>query len=88
MAFYNRPEDVGLVEPRDPGAIDKRSASGSDGENFLSLVILALIVAIAFGLYFLYLDSSPTPSVLAPPDAQLTPAPAPAMQPPAQTRTP
>ncbi len=91
MAFYNRPHDLGLIEPRDPSAMDERRAYGSDGGNFLSLVILALIIAVAFGLYFLYVGSDLTqPTVAAPPATQLSPAPAPepATQPPTQAPTP
>jgi hypothetical protein len=88
MAFY-RPQDTGLIEPRDPSAIDERSRYGS----ILSLVILLLIGAVAFGLYFLYADSSATPSNAAPPPAAQVspspaPAPSPATQPPTQTPTP
>jgi hypothetical protein len=92
MAFY-RPQDTGLIEPRDPSAIDERSQYGSDRSNALSLVILLLIVAVAFGLYFLYADSSATlPNAAPPPAAQVSPSPAPApspaTQPPTQTPTP
>ena len=48
MAFY-RPQDLGPIEPRDPSAIDQRPAYGSDG----NIVILLLVIAVAFGLYFL-----------------------------------
>jgi hypothetical protein len=51
MAFY-RPQDLGLIEPRDPSAIAHRSASGSDGSIF-SLAILLIVLAVAFGFYFL-----------------------------------
>ena len=39
MAFY-RPEDQGLIQPRDPGAIAKQSDFG----NISSLAIVLLIV--------------------------------------------
>jgi hypothetical protein len=90
MAFYNRPHDPGLIEPRDPSAIDERSTWDGSG-NFLSLVALVLIVAVAFGLYLLYAGSAPTqPTVAAPPVTENAPAPAPAptTQPPTQTPTP
>jgi hypothetical protein len=51
MAFY-RPQDLGPIVPRDRSAIDQRPAYASDG-NFSSLVVLLLVVAVAFGLYFL-----------------------------------
>ena len=48
MAFY-RPQDLGPIVPRDPSAIDQRPAYGPVG----NIVILLLILAVAFGLYFL-----------------------------------
>ena len=83
MAFY-RPEDQGLIQPRDPGAIAKQSDFG----NIFSLAIVLLIVAVAFGLY-LFAASDSTMPTAAPPVEQLSPAaPAPATQPPTQTPTP
>jgi hypothetical protein len=90
MAFY-RPQDLDLIEPRDPSAIDQRSTYSSDG-NIFSLAILLLIIAVAFGLYLLYAGSSPTLPVAAPPVKQMSPSPAPApspaTQPPTRTPTP
>jgi hypothetical protein len=86
-------EDLGHIEPRDPSAIDQRPTFGSDGGNIFSLVILLVITAVAFGLYFLYADTASTQrTVIAPSTTQLSPAPAhapsPAAQPPTQTPTP
>jgi hypothetical protein len=88
MAFY-RHQDLDLIGPRDPSAIDQRSTYSSDG-NIFSLAILLLIIAVAFGLYLLYAGSSPTLPVAAPPVKQMSPSPAPAPSPPTQppTRTP
>ena len=80
MAFY-RPEDQGLIQPRDPSAIAKQSD--------FSLAIVLLIVAVAFGLYLFAASDSTLPTVAAPPVEQLSPAaPAPATQPSTQTPTP
>ena len=83
MAVY-RPEDQGLIQPRDPSAIAKQS----DFRDIISLVTLLVIGAVLFGLYlFAALDS--TLPTAAPPVEQLSPAaPAPATQPPTQTPTP
>jgi hypothetical protein len=91
MAYY-RPQDLGRIEPRDPSAMDQRSTYGSDS-NIFSLAILLLIIAVAFGLYFLYADSASTQRTVIPPSTtQLSPSPAPApspaTQPPTQTSTP
>jgi hypothetical protein len=77
MAFYNKtdalPGDPTL--PRDPSAIDQ-GYTRSDG--ILSAVIVLLIIAAAFGLYFLYVGSGPTTrTVNEPSTTQLSPAPAP-----------
>ncbi|MGZ5918579.1 MAG: hypothetical protein ACXWJV_02115, partial [Hyphomicrobium sp.] len=82
MAFY-RPEDQGLIQPRDPSAIAKQSDFG----NIFALAIVLLIVAVAFGLYLFAASDSTLPTAAAPPIEQLSPAaPAPATQP--QTPTP
>ena len=84
MAFYNKTDDL----PRDPSAIDQ-GYTRSDG--MVSAVIVLLIIAAAFGLYFLYGGSgSTTHAVNEPSTTQLAPAPtpAPATQPPTQTPTP
>ena len=84
MAFY-RPEDQGLIQPRDPSAIAKQSDFG----NIFSLAIVLLIVAVAFGLYLFAASDSTLPTVAAPPVEQLSPAaPTPATQPSTQTPTP
>ena len=51
MAFYT-PQDLDLIVPRDPSAIDQRPTSGPEGSIF-SLAILLIVIAVAFGLYFL-----------------------------------
>ena len=51
MAFYT-PQDLDLIVPRDPTAIDQRPTSGLEGSIF-SLAILLIVIAVAFGLYFL-----------------------------------
>jgi hypothetical protein len=84
MAFYNKTDDL----PRDPSTIDQ-GYTKSDG--MVSAVIVLLIIAAAFGLYFLYGGSgSTTRAVNEPSTTQLAPAPtpAPATQPPTQTPTP
>jgi len=84
MAFYNKTDDL----PRDPSAIDQ-GYTRSDG--MVSAVIVLLIIAAAFGLYFVYGGSgSTTRTVNEPSTTQLAPAPAPlpATQPPTQTPTP
>ena len=53
MAFYNKTDDL----PRDPSAIDQ-GYTRSDG--MVSAVIVLLIIAAAFGLYFLYGGSGST----------------------------
>jgi hypothetical protein len=50
MAFY-RPQDLGLIEPRDPSVIDQWHAHGSDASIF-SLAILLIVIAL-IGLSFL-----------------------------------
>ena len=47
MAFYSRTNDV----PRDPSGIEKSTNSEN---GILSAVIVLLIIAAAFGLYFMY----------------------------------
>ena len=47
MAFYNKTDDL----PRDPGAIDQ---AYTRGDSIVSAVIVLLIIAAAFGLYFMY----------------------------------
>ena len=82
MAFYNKTDHL----PRDPSAIDQ---DYTRGDSIVSAVIILLIIAAAFGLYFLYGGSgSTTRTVNEPSTTQLAPAPAPAPQPPAQTPTP
>ena len=59
MAFYNKtdslPGDPAL--PRDATAIEESAHGGS---GILSAVIVLLIIAAAFGLYFLYAGSGST----------------------------
>jgi hypothetical protein len=62
MAFY-RPEDQGLIQPRDPSAIAKQSDFG----NIFALAIVLLIVAVAFGLYLFAASDSTLPTAAAPP---------------------
>ena len=84
MAIYNKTDDL----PRDRIAIEER-ARGDTG--ILSAVIVLLIIAAAFGIYFLYEGSdSTTRAVNEPSTTQLAPAatPAPATQPSTQTPTP
>ena len=82
MAFYNKTDDL----PRDPSAIDR---DYTRGDSIVSGVIILLIIAATFGLYFLYGGSgSTTRTVNEPSTTQRAPAPAPAPQPPAQTPTP
>jgi hypothetical protein len=77
MAIY-RPEDQGLIQPRDPSAIAKQSDLG----NISSLAIVLLIAAVAFGLFvFAAFDS--TPPRATPPVDQSSPA-----QPSTQNPTP
>ncbi len=81
MAFYSKTNDV----PRDPSGIEKSTNSGN---GMLSAVIVLLIIAAAFGLYFMYSGSvSTTHTISAPPVTENAPAPTPApdTQPPAQT---
>jgi hypothetical protein len=82
MALYS--EHV----PRDPSAIDQRSTW--DGAGTVSVVVMLLVIAAAFGLYFMYVGSGPTQPTIAPPVTENAPAPAPvpATQPPTQTPTP
>ena len=83
MAFY-RPEDQGLIQPRDPSAIAKQSDFG----NISSLAIVLLIAAVAFGLsVFAALDST-SPRATPPVDQSSPAAPAPATQPSTQNPTP
>ena len=80
MAFYKTNET-----PRDPSAIDERSS----GSGFLATVIVLLIVAFAFGLYFMYAGAGSTSrTVTAPSTTQLSPRSAPAAQPSTQAPTP
>ena len=80
MAFYNKTDDL----PRDPSAIDQ-DYTRSDG--MVSAVIVLLIIAAAFGLYFLYGGSgSTTRTVNEPSTTQLSPA-TPAPTPPHLSRT-
>jgi hypothetical protein len=84
MTFYSRPP--GFSEPRDPREIHEQVAEAGD---FLSLIALAVIVAIAFGLFFLYAGESTQPTIAAPPAAQTDgPAQKSAAQPPTQNSTP
>ena len=90
MAFYNKADDLSRDPSfsRDPTAIEESARGGS---GILSTVIVLLIIAAAFGLYFLYGGSgSTTRTVNEPSTTQLAPAPtpAPATQPPTQTPTP
>jgi hypothetical protein len=83
MAFY-RPEDQGLIHPRDPSAIARHSDVG----NISSLAIVLLIAAVAFALFvFAALDSTP-PRATPPVDQSSPAAPAPATQPSTQNPTP
>jgi len=83
MAFYNKTDDL----PRDPSAIDQ---GYTKGDGIVSAVIVLLIIAAAFGLYFLYGGSGPTTRTVNEPSTRLAPAPtpAPATQPSTQTPTP
>jgi hypothetical protein len=92
MAFYNKtdslPGDPSI--PRDATAIEESAHGGS---GVLSAVIVLLIIAAAFGLYFLYAGSgSTTRTITEPSTTQFSPrpapTPAPATQPPTQTPTP
>jgi hypothetical protein len=85
MTFHSRPP--GFIEPRDPGEIHEQVAEAG---SFLRLIALAVVVAIAFGLYFLYAGEAPNqPTIAAPPAAQLsTPAHESAPQPSTQNPTP
>jgi len=88
MTFYSKPP--GYFEPRDPGEIHDQVAEAG---NFVTLIALAVIVAIAFGLYFFYAGAAPTqPTIAAPPAPQLSAPPPPAQksaaQPSTQTPTP
>jgi hypothetical protein len=79
MTFYSRPP--GFSEPRDPREIREQVAEAG---NFLTLIALAVIIAIAFGLYFFYAGAVATqPTIAAPPTAQKS-----AAQPPTQAPTP
>ena len=74
MTFYSRPP--GYFEPRDPREISEQVAEAG---NFLTLIVLAVIVAGAFGLYFLYAGAAPAqPTIAAPPVPQLSAPPSPA----------
>jgi hypothetical protein len=81
MAFYNKTDNL----PRDPSAIEESAHGGS---GIVSTVIILLIIAAAFGLYFMYVGSGPTQATIAPPVTENAPAPAPAVQPPTQTPRP
>lgn len=85
MTFYSRPP--GFSEPRDPREIHEQVAEAG---SFLTLIALAVLVAIAFGLYFLYAGAAPTrPTIAAPPAAHLSaPAQESAAQPSTQTPAP
>jgi hypothetical protein len=85
MTFYSRPP--GFFEPRDPGEIREQM---SEAGSFLTLVALAVIVAIAFGLYFLFAGVAPKQPVIAAPAAPQLSAPAQdsATRPSTQTPTP
>ena len=84
MTFYSRPP--GFFEPRDPGEIREQL---SEAGSFLTLIGLAVIVAIAFGLYFLYAGPAPKqPAIAAPPATLSAPAQKSAAQPSTQTPTP
>ena len=90
MAFYNKADDLSRdpTIPRDPAAIDQRYTRD---DSIISAVLILLVVAAAFGLYFLYANSdSSSRTVNQPSTTQLAPAPAPApaTQPPTQTPTP
>ena len=47
MAFYNKTDNL----PRDPSAIDR---DYNRGDSIVSVMIILLIIAAAFGLYFMY----------------------------------
>jgi hypothetical protein len=81
MAFYNKTDDL----PRDPSAIDQGYNSG---DGMVSAVMILLIIAAAFGLYFMYAGSGPMQPT--PPVTENAPAPTPepGTQPPTQTPTP
>jgi hypothetical protein len=82
MAFYNKTDDL----PRDPSAIDQ---GYTRGDGMVSAVIILLIIAAAFGLYFMYARSGPIqPSITPPVTENATPTPDSATQPPTQTPTP
>ncbi len=90
MAFYNKADDLlrDPTIPRNASAIDQRYTRG---DGVISAVLILLVVAAAFGLYFLYANSgSPSRTVNEPSTTQLAPAPAPApaTQPSTQTPTP
>ena len=80
MAFYNKTDNL----PRDPSAIDQ---DYNRGDSIVSAMIILLIIAAAFGLYFMYGGSGPIQPSMTPPVTENAPAPtpAPATQPPAQT---
>ena len=83
MAFYNKTDDL----PRDPSAIDQ---GYTRGDGIVSAVIILLIIAAAFGLYFMYVGSGPIAAVYHTTGNGecACPAPAPGPQPPTQTPTP
>ena len=82
MAFYNKTDNL----PRDPSAIDQ---DYTRSDSIVSAVIILLIIAAAFGLYFMYAGSGPIQPSTTPPVTENAPAPAPAPQPaPTQTPTP
>ena len=59
MAFY-KTDNL----PRDPSAIDQ---DYTRGDSIVSAVIVLLIIAAAFGLYFMYAGSGPSQPTIAPP---------------------
>ena len=83
MAFYNKTDDL----PRDPSAIDQ---GYTRGDGMVSAVIILLIIAAAFGLYFMYAGSGSMQPSITPPVTENAPAPTPepGAQPPTQTPTP
>ena len=67
MAFYNKTDDL----PRDPSAIDQ---DYTRGDSIVSAVIVLLIIAAAFGLYFMYGGSGPFQPTIAPPVTENAPS--------------
>ena len=87
MASYTKSQAPGLFEPRDPGEINEQVR---EARGFLSLIAVAVVVAIAFALYFLYAGAAPTQPTVAVPRIDASPAPAKesATRPSTQTPTP